>query len=114
MSRKNKKNNRNKVKTLAVPILEKRLIDLFSKQITTRFDAKTIINKLKISNSKDSVQDCLERLVANGKLEATRGGKFKWNKNAKRSSKNDKNEGKIAIGRVDVTRSGAAFIICVG
>ncbi|MCH2021835.1 MAG: ribonuclease R [Saprospiraceae bacterium] len=110
MKKKNRKKNKNK--SLPVPILEKRLIDLFSKQVTTRFDAKTIIRKLKISNSKDSVNDCLEKLVIKGKLETTRGGKFKWNKNSTRFPKNEKTKGNIAIGRMDVTRRGAAYIVC--
>ena len=112
MTRKNKKYKNNTTKSLPVPILEKRLIDLFSKQITNRFDAITIIRKLKISNSKDSVNNCLEQLVVKGKLESTRGGKFKWNINAGRFAKNEKTKGNIAVGRMDVTRNGSAYIIC--
>ena len=112
MTRKKKNSKRQKTKTLAVPTLEKRLIDLFSKQITTPFDAKTIIRKLNISNSKDSVQACLEKLVQKDILEATRRGKFKWNKAATNSSKKSKKQGKLAIGTMDVTRSGAAYVVC--
>lgn len=108
---KKKKNKRFKPKTLAVPVLEKRLIDLFSKQVSTRFDAKTIIRKLKISNSKDSVQHCLEQLVLKGKLQTGRSGKYQWNKNAKRDPKQTKNT-QSAQGTVDITRRGAAYIVC--
>ena len=110
MARKNK-NKRFKPKTLTVPVLENRIIDLCSKQVSTCFDAKTLIRKLKISNSKDSVQHCLEQLVIKGKLTATRSGKFQWNKAAKRTPKAPKNT-QSAIGIVDITRRGAAFIVC--
>jgi len=113
MTRKKKNSKRGKIKSLPVHLLERKIIDLFSKQITTAFDAKSVINKLKISNSKDSVQDCLDKLVKKGKLEVNRRGKFKWNKSASRPRKNKlAANGKTAIGRMDVTRSGAAYIIC--
>jgi ribonuclease R len=113
MTRKKKNSKRGKIKSLPVDILERKLIDLFSKQITTAFDAKTVINKLKISNSKDSVQDCLDRLVKKGKVEVNRRGKYKWNKSASRPKKSKlAANGKTATGRMDVTRSGAAYIIC--
>lgn len=111
MTRKKKNTRKKKAKNLPVHILEKRLIDVFSKQVTTRFDAKSLIKKLKISNSKDSVQHCLEKLAEKGKLETTRNGKFKWNKRALRSTKKNV-KGNSAIGVMDVTRSGAAYVVC--
>lgn len=110
MTRKKKKSHK-KGKNLPANILEKRLIDLFSKQITSRFDAKTIIGKLKISNSRDSVQHCLDKLEEKGKIEATSRGKYKWNK-AATVTKRKRKDGQFATGRVDVTRSGSAYIIC--
>lgn len=100
------------LKNLPAHTLEKRLIDLFSKQVSTRFDAKTIINKLKIANSKDSVQHCLEKLVEKGKLETTRTGKFKWNKNAKRAPKTKRySDSQVTTGIVDATKTGSAYIV---
>ncbi|BDS10282.1 ribonuclease R [Aureispira anguillae] len=110
MTRKKKGSNK-KGKNLPAKVLEKRLIDLFSKQVTARFDAKTIIRKLKISNSKDSVQHAIDQLVEKGKLEATNRGKYKWNKGATVTKRARKN-GQFATGRVDATRSGSAYIIC--
>lgn len=111
MTRKKKKTSK-KGKNLPVNVLEKRLIDLFSKQVTSRFDAKTIIRKLKLSNSKDSVQHCLDKLVEKGKIEPTSRGKYKWNKTAAQRKKPLNKNAKLASGRVDLTRSGSAYIVC--
>lgn len=104
-------NNSKKGKNLPVHLLEKKIIDLFSKQVTSRFDAKGIIGKLRITNSRDSVQHTLDQLVEKGKIEEASRGKYKWNKAAKVAKTNTRSDAKIAIGRVDATRSGAAYII---
>jgi ribonuclease R len=108
---KKKKNKRFKPKSLSVPALERRIIDVCSKQVSTRFDAKTLIRKLRLSNSKDSVQYCLDQLAQKGTLIATGNAKYQWNKNANRTPKNHK-EAQSARGTVDITRRGAAFIVC--
>jgi ribonuclease R len=104
-------NDSKKGKNLPVHLLEKKIIDLFSKQVTSRFDAKGIIGKLRITNSKDSVQHTLDQLVEKGKIEEASRGKYKWNKAAKVAKSNTRSDAKIATGRVDATRSGAAYII---
>jgi ribonuclease R len=106
-----KNNDSKKGKNLPVHLLEKKIIDLFSKQITSRFDAKGIISKLRITNSRDSVQHTLDKLVEQGKIEDASRGKYKWNKAAKVAKKNTRSDAKIATGRVDATRSGSAYII---
>lgn len=106
-----KKKDSKKGKNLPVHLLEKKIIDLFSKQITSRFDAKGIIGKLRISNSKDSVQHTLDKLVEKGKIEKASRGKYKWNKDAKVAKKSTRSDAKLATGRVDATRSGSAYII---
>ncbi|MGH1339126.1 MAG: ribonuclease R [Aureispira sp.] len=112
MSKKRKKGSNRKPKTLSAANLEKRLVDLFSKQLTVRLDAKGVIKKLKISNSKDSVQHSLEELVNKGRLEQTNRGKYKWNKTAPTTKRERRGDEALAIGRVDATRSGSAYIIC--
>jgi ribonuclease R len=112
MSKKRKKGSNRKAKTLSAANLEKRLVDLFSKQLTARLDANGVIKKLKISNSKDSVQHGLDTLVNKGRLFKTNRGKYKWNKTAPTTKKERRSESDLAIGRVDATRSGAAYIVC--
>lgn len=106
-----KKKNSKKGKNLPVHLLEKKIIDLFSKQVTSRFDAKGIIGKLRISNSRDSVQHTLDKLVEKGKIEKASRGKYKWNKAAKVAKTKMRSDAKLASGRVDATRSGSAYII---
>lgn len=111
--RKKKSSKARKPKALTTAVLERRITDLFSKQVTARLDAKTIIRKLRITNSKDSVQHCLDKLVDQGQLSTTNKGKYKWNRAAKRTArKNERQSNNIATGTVDLTRSGAAYIIC--
>jgi ribonuclease R len=112
MSKKRKKSSNRKPKNLSATSLEKRLTDLFSKQLTVRLDAKGVIRKLKISNSKDSVQHCLEQLASKGRLEQTNRGKYKWNKTAPKIKRKPKIGEQLAVGRVDLTRSGSAYIVC--
>jgi ribonuclease R len=107
-----KKNDSKKGKNLPVHLLEKKIIDLFSKQVTSRFDAKGVISKLRITNSRDSVQHTLDKLVEKGKIEEASRGKYKWNKAAKVDKRKTNPDAKSAIGRVDATRSGSAYIIC--
>lgn len=114
MSKKKKKSSNRKDKTLPAAQLEKRLVDLFSKQLTARLDAKSVIKKLKISNSKDAVQHSLDKLTEKGKLYKTNRGKYKWNKAAATPKKSNHGPEKLATGRVDATRSGAAYIIVEG
>lgn len=113
MSKKKKKSSNRSPKTLSAANLEKRLVDLFSKQLTVRLDAKSVIKKLKISNSTDAVQHSLDQLVKKGQLESTSRGKYKWNKTAP-TSKRERHDAhdQLAIGRVDATRSGSAYIVC--
>ncbi len=112
MSKKNKKGGQRKPKTLSATNLEKRLVDLFSKQLTARLDAKGIIRKLKISNSPDSVQHSLDALTNKGHLEKTSRGKYKWNKSAPTTRKERQGDEQLAIGRVDATRTGSGYIVC--
>lgn len=112
MSKKRKNNKKRKPKALPAAVLEKRLIDLFSKQVTARLDAKSVIKKLRISNSKDSVQHHLEQLVQKGLLAVGNKGKYKWNKKSPKRRQAKSDSEMLAIGRVDATRRGSAYIVC--
>lgn len=76
-----------------------------------RLNAKQIIKKLKINNSKEAVNDALSKLSEKGQLRAIGGGKFQIDRAA---TNEHKSFGKASehIGKVDMTRSGSAYIIC--
>lgn len=74
-----------------------------------QYNPKQLLRKLKVTNSVDAVQSAVEVLVAEGKLQATDNFKYQYNKEHAQKSSKDYLEG-----RVDMTRSGAAFIIVEG
>lgn len=109
---KKKNNKKRRPKALTAAALEKRLIDLFSKQVTARLDAKSVIRKLRLTNSKDAVQHSLDQLVKRGMLAVSSKGNYKWDKKAPKQRQSKSDSEHLATGRVDATRRGAAYIVC--
>ena len=71
-----------------------------------QYNPKQLVRKLRVTNSTDAVQSAVDKLVKEGKLVATDNYKYQYNKaHAAQSSK------EFIEGRVDMTRSGAAFIV---
>lgn len=113
MARNRNKNNKpNKSKKIEGGSLPNRIVSLVSKQASVRFDVKTIIKKLKMSNEDETIQKALDKLVEDGKLKLTKSGKYKWNKNRntqKKEGRKGKNE--LVTGTMDVTRTGSAYVV---
>lgn len=87
--------------------LQSEILRLFGRHSKKPFNAKQVIRKLKIANNKDSVQTALEKLVKSGKLVATSDYKFKLGRKQSRSRSSDT----YYEGRVDITRTGAGYIL---
>jgi ribonuclease R len=80
-----------------------------------RFDVKSIIKKLKLDIEPEVVEQALEKLTEQGRLKTTRSGKVKWNKNQNTRNKAARRSAKeMAVGVMDVTRSGAAYVMVDG
>lgn len=105
MSRNKKSNKRGR--KLSANQVKSELLKLFKRHPKKRLNAKQAIKKLKIVNSKDSVHDALKKLEAEGKLFSFGEDTFRLD----RSMKFEKDRSTYQ-GRVDMTRGGAAFIIC--
>ncbi len=105
MSRKNK--SKRKGKKLTAKELQIEIFKLFKRHPKKRFVAKQVIKKLEITNNKDAVHDAMTRLLEQGKLFSFGEGSFRLD----RMQKNDKDR-KTYQGRVDMTRTGAAFVVC--
>mgnify|MGYP005841702163 CR=1 FL=1 len=92
--------------------LSNRILRYVASRPNHSFSARQIIEKLKLDNNKDSIHAILENLEEKGFVIAKKGGKFKWNKlnnnTAKILTSSDR---KLVIGKVDMTRSGDAYII---
>ncbi|NND09374.1 MAG: ribonuclease R [Saprospiraceae bacterium] len=103
----------NKVKGNKLPAkkLEFILAKALERQPKKRLNAKQLIKKLKIKNTRDSVEAVLERLAEKGKIQNVKDDKYRW----LRHQSNDVQEPTEAYdGYVDLTRSGAGYIICEG
>ncbi len=90
--------------------LKKIIISFLSSKPNKRYNAKQLIRKLKLNASKDAVHHALEQLEQEGVLYKIADDKFKWDiKNL--NTKNTSIPVKKLEGRVDLIRSGAAYII---
>jgi len=114
MSKKKKKNNK-KGQKLAAHTLRVEIKKLFKRNAQKRLNAKQIIRKLKIANSRDSVQDALDKLADKEVIRSIGDDKYKLilgeGNERGRMSAGDK---QIYEGRVDMTRSGSAYIVIDG
>lgn len=99
-----------KGKKLPVKQLKNQLVKLFAKDKSRRLNSSQSMKKLKVANSKDSVEHALKQLEKEGLLVFVKDGKYKWNKKATVEAQSRKFSGKEYIGRVDMIRSGAAYI----
>ncbi|MFT7120705.1 MAG: ribonuclease R [Neolewinella sp.] len=102
---------RNKIKgnKLKVRELESLLLKELKDNDRKEFNPKQLIRKLKIKNSQDSVLTALQYLVKAGKIRATDEYKFQISKNFQQKTASDYQEG-----RVDLTRSGDAYVVTDG
>lgn len=86
------------------------------------YNAKQIIEKLKIGNSKDAVQYALSRLAEEGYIASNRDLKYSVSKTALAEKQDEKRQSLsvnksdrfFVMGTVDMTRSGSAYIIVQG
>ncbi|MEM6320570.1 MAG: ribonuclease R [Bacteroidota bacterium] len=107
-----KKKTKVKGKKLAAHTLRVEIKKLFKRNAQKRFNAKQIIRKMKIANSRDSVNDALEKLAEKEVIRSLGGDKFKLN--LQDINNGSSKEKQIYEGRVDMTRSGSAYIVIDG
>lgn len=102
-----KKKTSLKGKKLPANILRDKIKKLFKRHPRKRLNAKQIIRKLKIANSRDAVQDALEKLTQKEILFHIGDDKFRLNIAEKADSTT---QNQVFEGIVDMTRSGSAYI----
>lgn len=86
----------------------------FLRQRSNKYNARQVAQKLKIANTKDSVQHVLDLLVGDGLIVHHKDGKYKYNNKASLDVQADASPKNIYEGKVDLTRSGDAYIVCEG
>ncbi|MCB0642421.1 MAG: ribonuclease R, partial [Phaeodactylibacter sp.] len=74
-----------------------------------RFNPRQILRKIKVDNNVDSIRHALDQLVEQNQLVELEGYKYKLKQHPAAGAPK-----KTYTGRVDMTRSGSAFIICDG
>ncbi len=86
--------------------LQREVLRLFKRNPKKQMNPKQVGRKLKVANNKDSIQHAMEKLAADNFLISLDDYKFKLKSRvAPRSSDN------IIEGKVDMTRTGAAYIV---
>ena len=92
--------------------LQQAILKLLRKKNTKFYNAKTIVQKLGVKNSRDSAEDALRTLYSKGKVLSDGQGRYGINpKNNKRDERRSKN---LYNGRIEVIPNGAGFVIVEG
>lgn len=103
-----------KGKKLPLKQLKGQLIKLFSKDKSKRLNAKQVIKKLQIANSKDSVQHALNKLTEEGVLYNVKDDKYRWDRSASLEAQSKSAPSKKYTGQLELIRSGAGYVIVEG
>ena len=104
------KRNFKKGRKLNTKDLERNVLRIFLNSPKKRYNAKQISKKIKASNSKDSVQHVMNKLESDGKIFMVKEGKYRLDKFAAQELKEKLPKVKYE-GKVDLIKSGAAFIL---
>jgi ribonuclease R len=99
-----------KGKKLTTADLKTKLFKIFLKNPKKRYNASQLSKKIHASNSKDSVQHMLNELEKESKIWMVKEGKYRLDKFAGKEA-NSKLPKKAYVGKVDLIRSGAAYVI---
>lgn len=91
--------------------LKDEILKLFRRNPKKQLHPKQVVRKLNVDNNTDAVQDALEKLAEKKAIKPLGDYKFKLNQEAQARKDRD---AKAYTGRVDMTRSGDAYIICDG
>ena len=96
-----------KGKKLPPKKLQYELFKAFLRQPKKRLNAKQLAKKLKITNSTSSIRDALHQIESENKITHIKDGKYQLKTGATPSIVEE-----VYDGYVDMTRSGAAYIVC--
>ncbi len=102
------KKSKTKGRKLSASELKNSIFRLFKATPRKRYNAKQVINKLKIDNNRDSVETALEKLAEHNQIiQLSSNNKYKFNVNAAPNGEKPRTE----IGIMDMTQSGAGFVV---
>ncbi|PPK88404.1 RNAse R [Neolewinella xylanilytica] len=101
--------NKTKSGKLKARDLERVVYQEFKANARKPLNPKQLQRKLKVKNSSESIQSALDKLVSSGKVKKTDDHRYQFNRSDK-----EKRSSTFAEGRVDMTRSGSAYVIMDG
>lgn len=104
-----KKDSKPKTNKLSAKQLQQEVLHLFQKDPKARLHPRQIVQKLQAANNKDSIQHAINQLVTQGKVVDL--GDYKYKLHQRDAPKG---KSKLYEGYVDMTRTGAGYIICEG
>ncbi len=107
------KKNKIKGKKLTSRHLQTEILKLFRRHPKKRFNPKQISKKLRVENNRDSIQYALDQLVEENHLAPLGDYKYKINRSAEDDSSGNRSR-EVLEGRVDMTRTGSAYIVVDG
>jgi len=113
-----KKKNKVKENRLESKKLKSSLARFYIQNPDKAYNAKELIDKIEISNNRDSVSYALNKLVEEGLIGMIKGDKYQLisksprHKSSPKEANQAKSSKKVYEGKVDMTRTGAAFMIC--
>ncbi|MFT4759722.1 MAG: ribonuclease R [Paraglaciecola sp.] len=105
-----KKSNKKDSNKFTAKELQREILRLFKRHPKKRMHPKQVAKKLQIDNNKDSVLYALQKLAEDNQLQDWGDQKFQLHRWA--TSANDRKE--TIEGRVDMTRTGSAYIVVEG
>ncbi|MCB0634799.1 MAG: ribonuclease R, partial [Lewinella sp.] len=106
-----KKKKKLKGNKLSTRQLQSELLKFFRYHSKKQFNPRQIIKKLKIDNNKDSVQYALDQLAESGALIRVDDYLYRINAAQLPAQSGDQGDRKTYQGKVDMTRSGDAYIL---
>ncbi len=112
--KKKSKKRKNSGKKLKQSDLQKAIFRFLKEHPKKRYNPRQIARNLGLANSKDSIYEALRHLAKAGKAEELEDYKFKlkpWQRRLESRPSGKSGDG-ICEGYVDMTRSGAAYIVC--
>jgi len=92
--------------------LQQAILKLLRKKNTKFYNAKTIVQKLGVKNSRDSAEDALRTLYSKGKVLSD--GRGRYGINPKNTKSDERRSKTLYNGRIEVIPNGAGFVIVEG
>lgn len=111
MSRKKHKRGRSTKVKVGTKQLQFYILKLMSRNQEKKYSLKHLLTKIKVKNSIDSVASAIDKLKHRGLVLEAADGSVYWNPNNSYEDTQDVMPSSVYLGRVDMTRSGSAYII---